>query len=262
MPEIAERPGAQPLERARGAIEICNVSFHFDVRKPVLRGVNLELKPGAHVGIVGESGAGKTTLVSLLTRLHDPTAGAILLDGIDLRDYKLADLRNQFSIVLQDPVLFSTTIAENIAYTRPSATRGEVIRAAKLANADEFIQCLPNGYNTQVGARGASLSGGERQRIALARAFLKDAPILIFDEPTSSVDFTTEAGIVEATQTLMQGRTAFIVAHRVRTLQHCELLFELKGGRLAPSTLGAALRLGSRPSNVDLAPQPGFASAD
>jgi ATP-binding cassette subfamily B protein len=263
MPEIAERPGGRALQRARGALAICHVSFHFDARQPVLCDVSLEVEPGAHVGIVGESGAGKTTLVSLLTRLYDPTAGGILLDGVDLRDYKLADLRDQFGIVLQEPVLFSTTIAENIAYTRPGATRSEVIRAAESANAADFIRRLPDGYDTQVGERGASLSGGERQRIALARAFLKNAPILIFDEPTSSVDSATEAGIVEATQTLMRGRTTFIIAHRLRTLQYCELQFELKNGRLVPLSRGAASSgLDSWPPAVAL-PQPAqFVSAD
>src|SRR5262249_29180374 len=185
------------------------------------------------------TGAGKTTLLSLLTRFYDPTQGRILLDGVDLRDYRLADLRNQFGIVLQDTVLFSATVAENIAYARPEATEAEIIEAAKAANAHQFISALPAGYVTLVGERGMRLSGGERQRIALARAFLKNAPILILDEPTSSVDARTEAGIMETMERLMQGRTTFMIAHRLTTLANCEMRLEVDCGRITrvhPST--------------------------
>jgi ATP-binding cassette subfamily B protein len=188
------------------------------------------------VGIVGATGAGKTTLVSLLMRFYDPSAGQILLDGIDLRDYRLADLRNQFALVLQEPVRFSTSIAENIAYARSGATEEEVVAAASAANAHDFISRLPNGYETQVGERGMQLSGGERQRIALARAFLKDAPILILDEPTSSVDVNTEAGILAAMQRLMQGRTTLTIAHRLNTLEGCHLRLHVEQGRLVRLT--------------------------
>jgi ATP-binding cassette subfamily B protein len=204
------------------------------------------------VGVVGTTGAGKTTLVSLLMRFYDPSDGQILLDGVDLRDYKLADLRNQFAIVLQEPVLFSTSIAENIAYSRPDARYDEIIAAAKAANAHEFIVSLPQGYETQVGERGMQLSGGERQRIALARAFLKDAPILILDEPTSSVDINTEAVIVKAVEQLMQGRTTFIITHRVSTLTNCDMLLEIENGRLVdvtsnvPTTVRGVLAVGGR----------------
>ncbi|PYJ72604.1 MAG: hypothetical protein DME75_04215 [Verrucomicrobia bacterium] len=174
----------------------------------------------------------KTTIASLVARFYDPAEGEILLDGIDLRDYKLADLRNQFAIVLQEPVLFSTTIAENIAYGRAGATEDEIIDAAKAANAHDFIVNLPDGYQTVVGERGMRLSGGERQRISLARAFLKDAPILILDEPTSSVDVKTEAGIMEAMQKLMKNRTTFMIAHRLSTLEDCDARLELENGRL------------------------------
>ena len=167
------------------------VTFAYREDRPVLHDVSFEIDPGTRVGISGTTGAGKTTLMSLLTRFYDPTAGQILLDGIDLREYKLADLRSQFTVVLQEPVLFSSSIAENIAYARPDASEVEIVRAAKAANAHEFVLSLPQGYKTKVGERGMSLSGGERQRIALARAFLKDAPILILDEPTSSVDTKT-----------------------------------------------------------------------
>jgi ATP-binding cassette subfamily B protein len=170
--------------------------------------------------------------MSLLTRFYDPTAGQILLDGVDHRNYKLADLRNQFSIVLQEPVLFSTSIAENIAYARPDAGEKDIIKAAQAANAHEFITGLPDGYNTLVGERGMRLSGGERQRVALARAFLKDAPILILDEPTSSVDMRTEAGIMEAMERLMVGRTTFMIAHRLSTLETCDVLLIVEDGQL------------------------------
>jgi ATP-binding cassette subfamily B protein len=262
IPEVAERPGAKALARAAGAVEFRNVSFHYDPRKPVLRNLTFALTPGAHVGILGHSGAGKTTLVSLLTRLYDPIDGVILLDGVDIREYKLAHLRDQFSIVLQEPVLFSTSIAENIAYTCPAASRDNVIQAAKLANAHDFISRLPNGYDTQVGARGSSLSGGERQRISLARAYLRDAPILILDEPTSSVDNQTEAWIVEATQMLMRGRTTFIITHRPRTLQHCELRFELRNGDLVPLVGELAPVLHGGRAQLALDAHPDFASAD
>ncbi len=190
-----------------------------------------DIEPGNRVGITGTTGAGKTTMVSLLMRFYDPTSGQILLDGIDLRDYSLADLRNQFSIVLQDPVLFSTSIAENIAYARSDASDDEVIAAAKAANAYEFIAGLPDGYRTVVGERGMRLSGGERQRIALARAFLKDAPILILDEPTSAVDMKTEAAIMDAMGRLMYGRTTLMIAHRLSTLSRFDLRLAMENGR-------------------------------
>ena len=196
---------------------------------------------GDRVGIMGETGAGKTTLLSLLMRFYDPTSGSITIDGIDLRDLRISDLRNQFAFVLQEPVLFSTSIAENIAYARPSVSDDEIVRAARLANAHEFICRLPYGYRTNVGERGMALSGGERQRIALARAFLKDAPILILDEPTSSIDVRTEAAIVEAIEALMKGRTTFMISHRRETLRNCNVHLYLENGRLVtPGSEGSA----------------------
>ena len=171
-------------------------------------------------------------MLNLLARFYDPDAGEILLDGVDIREYKVADLRNQFALVLQDPVLFSTTIAENIAYARPDASEEEIIAAAKLANAHDFIGQLPEGYRTRVGERGMRLSGGERQRISLARAFLKDAPILLLDEPTSSIDVKTESVIMEAMERLMRGRTTFMIAHRISTIAKCDLRLELENGWL------------------------------
>jgi ATP-binding cassette, subfamily B, bacterial len=241
VPDVAERPDARPISRASGAVVFRNVSFAYEKCRPVLRGISFELSPGARVGIMGATGAGKTTLASLLTRFYDPSAGQILLDGIDLRDYKLADLRNQFAIVLQEPVLFSASIAENIAYARPGASDREIVAAAKQANAHEFIGTLPQAYDTQVGERGMRLSGGERQRISLARAFLKDAPILILDEPTSAVDTRTEAAILEAMERLMRGRAAFIIAHRLSALKHCDPVLLIKDGGLAPLRVADAL---------------------
>jgi ATP-binding cassette subfamily B protein len=233
-PEVPERAEARPLGRASGAVELCGVWFAYEgADRPALTDVSLAVDPGQRVGIAGATGAGKSTLMSLLTRFYDPTFGRILLDGVDLRDYKLADLRNQFGIVLQEPVLFSTSIAENIAYARPGASEAEIEAAAKSANAHDFIARMPEGYATQVGERGMRLSGGERQRISLARAFLKDAPILILDEPTSSVDVKTEAVIMEAMERLMSGRTSFMIAHRLGTLDVCERRLEIERGRIS-----------------------------
>jgi ATP-binding cassette subfamily B protein len=239
-PDVEERPDARPLHRAWGALEFRDVSFAYDGEHPALSDVSFAVEPGTRLGIAGETGAGKTTLMSLVTRFYDPSAGKILLDGTDLRDFKVVDLRNQFGIVLQEPVLFSTSIAENIAYGRPGAAPDEIAAAAQAANAHRFILGLPDGYETVVGERGMRLSGGERQRIALARAFLKDAPILILDEPTSSVDLKTESVIMEAIDRLMEGRTSLMVAHRLSTLEICDARVEIDAGRVVAAS-GAGL---------------------
>jgi ATP-binding cassette subfamily B protein len=231
-PDVLERPDARPLRRAEGAVCFRDVSFAYEGHEPALRNLSFEVPQGTRVGIAGPTGAGKTTLVSLLSRFYDPTSGAILLDGVDLRDYRLNDLRSQFAIMLQEPVLFSTTIAENIAYADPSAELPQIEQAARAAGAHDFVSQLSEGYETRVGERGMRLSGGERQRISLARAFLKDAPILILDEPTSSVDLATEAAIMEALDRLMKNRTTFMIAHRTSTLASCNLVLELRDGRL------------------------------
>ena len=231
-PDVVERRGARPLVRAAGRMSLRDVAFAYGEDRPALEGVCLEVPAGAYVGIAGPTGAGKTTLLALLARLTDPTAGEILLDGIDLRNYRLSDLRQQFAIVLQEPVLFSTTIAENIAYGRPGASREEIVEAARAAYAHDFVMRLPEGYETVAGERGMGLSGGERQRIALARAFLRDAPILLLDEPTSAVDVRSEAIILDAIRRLARGRTTFMVAHRLRTLDVCDMRLRIEHGHV------------------------------
>jgi ATP-binding cassette subfamily B protein len=231
-PDVSENNNGVSISRASGAVSLRDVCFAYNGDDPVLSNISFEIEPGTRVGIMGMTGGGKSTLVSLLTRFHDPTQGQILLDGVDLRDYKLADLRSQFGIVLQDSVLFSTSIRENIAYARPDASHHDIVEAAKAANAHEFITHLTDGYDTLVGERGMQLSGGQRQRIALARAFLKNAPILILDEPTSSIDLKTERQIIEVMERLSIGRTVFIIAHRLSTLKHCDLILGIEKGRV------------------------------
>jgi ATP-binding cassette subfamily B protein len=230
IPDVADHPNPRRLETARGEVEFRNVSFSYDRGSAVLDHVSFKVKPGTRIGVSGRTGAGKTTIASLLPRFYDPNDGVVMIDGVDIREYALADLRDQFAIVLQEPVLFSTTISENIAYGRPEASEQEVEDAARSANVYDFIAGLPDGFDTLVGERGMKLSGGERQRIALARAFLKDAPILILDEPTSSVDVETEAGIMETMERLMAGRTTFMIAHRLSTLEYCNARMEIEGG--------------------------------
>lgn len=233
VPELGDSGPTVPTRQVKGSVSFDNVGFEYPGSgRRVLDSVSLAFKPGTRIGIVGPSGSGKSTLVNLLTRFYDPVAGRILLDGVDLRNYKLADLRQQFSIVLQEPVLFSTSVAANIAYAKPDASRNEIIDASKAANAHEFILRLPQGYDTPIGDNGMRLSGGERQRIAIARAFLKSAPVLILDEPTSAVDIRTEAAIIDALKKLMHGRTAFMIAHRLSTLDDCDQIVVLKDGRV------------------------------
>jgi ATP-binding cassette, subfamily B, bacterial len=231
-PAIVDRGGGRPLHRARGAIAFEEVTFGYYPGQTVLERISLSVPAGACVGIAGPTGSGKTTLLNLLIRFYDPTRGRILLDGVDLRDFRLADLREQFAIVLQEPLLFSTSVAENIAYGRPGASREQIIAAARAAEAHDFISALPQGYDTRVGDRGMRLSGGERQRLTLARAFLRDSPILILDEPTSSVDVETEDAIVQTMRRLMAGRTTLMIAHRLTTLAGCDVSLRLRDGRL------------------------------
>lgn len=234
--DVPQAPHAVPLLRARGDVEFRHVSMRYAGGPEVLHDLSFRVEKDATVGIFGATGAGKTTLVSLLVRFYDPTAGAVLLDGLDLRGYQVADLRRQVAFVLQDPVLFSTSIGENIRYARPNASLADVVAAAEQADAHEFIGQLPDGYDTLVGERGMRLSGGERQRISLARAFLKDGRVLVLDEPTSSVDVASEARILEATERLARGRTTFMIAHRASTLARCDMWVELRGGQLSDAS--------------------------
>jgi ATP-binding cassette subfamily B protein len=231
-PEIAENPGARPLSRARGEFEFRNVSFEYAESGRGLHDISFTVPSGARVGIVGSTGAGKTTLLNLIMRFYDPSDGQVLLDGIDLRNYRIRDLRKQFAVVLQEPVLFDASLAENIAYGKKTASDEEIVAAAKSACAHDFIMKMPRGYETLAGERGSGLSGGERQRISLARAFLRDSAVLILDEPTSSVDMHTESEILSATATLMLGRTTFMIAHRMDTLRSCNIILVLEQGRL------------------------------
>ncbi len=239
-PDVPEIPNARPLSRSSGRITMDNVSFAYEGGDLVLRNVSFDLLPGTCLGVVGPTGSGKTTLSSLLLRFFDPTQGKITLDEVDLKEYKITDLRNQFAIVLQDTVLFSTTVAENIRFAKPEASVNEIVAAAKAANAHEFITSLPDGYDTLVGERGMKISGGERQRVSIARAFLKDAPILILDEPTSALDIHTETAILSSMQDLMRGRTTLMIAHRPTTLRNCNTILTLENGRVGKMTTNVA----------------------
>ena len=244
-PDIKDAPQARSLERAAGRVTYENVDFSYAGRTETLKDISFDTRPGQVVGIVGPTGAGKSTLVSLLPRFYDSKQGRILLDGVDIRTLTLKSLRQQISIVLQEPLLFSGTIAANIRYGRLEATVEEITDAAKAANAHDFIMKLPQKYDTLLGERGAQISGGERQRISVARAFLKNAPILILDEPTSSVDSKTESVILEALDRLMVGRTTFMIAHRLSTLHHADLILVINNGRLVEQgTQEELLRVG------------------
>jgi len=231
-PEIKDAPGAVSLGQVQGRVTFQGVDFAYRDRSSTLEDISFDVEPGGQVAIVGPTGAGKTTLVSLMMRFYDPNRGRILLDGHDLRDVTLRSLRDQISVVLQEPLLFSGTIYDNIRYGKLEATEAQVIAAAKAANAHNFIEQLPEGYRTTIGEQGATLSGGERQRICVARAFLKDAPVLILDEPTSSIDSRTEAVILDSLEVLMEGRTSFMIAHRLSTVRHAGLILVLSGGRI------------------------------
>ena len=234
-PEIRDRPNARALRAIKGKVSFEKVSFSYDERKEVLSQINLEVLPGQVIGIVGATGAGKTSLVSLVPRFYDPNEGCIRVDDHDVRDVQVKSLRKGIGIVLQDSILLSGTVRENIAYGKADATTEEIIKAARAANADDFIMQLPAGYETEVGERGVKLSGGERQRISIARAFLKNAPILILDEPTSAVDYKTEALILNALEQLLVGRTTFIIAHRLSTLAKVDKIIVLQEGRIVES---------------------------
>jgi ATP-binding cassette subfamily B protein/subfamily B ATP-binding cassette protein MsbA len=239
--DVVDSPNAVAIESAKGAIGFQNVTFGYAQDRQVLHNVDLRIEPNQMIAIVGGTGAGKSTLLSLVPRFYDPTSGSITLDGHDVREIKKRSLRAQIGIVLQDTLLFSTTIRENIAYGRSDATDDEIIDAARRAQADEFIRQLPNGYSSTAGERGGQLSVGQRQRIGIARAFLKNAPVLLLDEPTSALDPTTEAAIMETIKDLMRGRTTLIATHRLATIHDVDRIVVLERGRMVEEGRGSEL---------------------
>jgi len=246
-PEVADAPGARALPPVRGDVEFRDVCFDYDQEPPgqgrprTLTNISFTAPAGKLIAFVGPSGSGKSTLVNLLARFYDPASGAITIDGHDIRGVTAASLRGQIGIVLQENILFSGTLEENLKYGRPDATREQIVAAAKAANAHEFIAALPDGYASTVGERGVKLSGGQRQRIAIARAILKDPRILIFDEATSALDTASERLIQQAMERLMHGRTTFVIAHRLSTIQKADMILVMEQGRLAESGTHAEL---------------------
>jgi ATP-binding cassette, subfamily B, bacterial len=232
QPDVVDPPSGVELARARGEVTFESVQFEYDRDLPVLRNVSFEMKPGQTLAFVGPTGAGKSTIVSLIPRFYDPKRGRVLIDGIDVSDMRLASLRRNVSMVLQDTFLFAGTVKENLRFGNEGASSEEIVAAATAANAHDFIEALPRGYDTRVGERGVKLSGGQKQRLSIARAILKDAPILILDEATSSVDADTEAEIQEALQKLIRGRTAIVIAHRLSTVRHADVIAVLEGGSI------------------------------
>jgi len=239
--DVRDSPNAVDISSAKGAIELRSVDFGYAESRIVLRDINLSIAPNQIVGLVGGTGAGKSTLLSLVPRFYDPTTGSVMLDGRDVHEITKKSLRAQIAIVLQDTLLFSTTVRENIAYGRPDATEEEIIEAARRAQADEFIRQMPQGYNNLVGERGGHLSVGQRQRIGIARAFLKNAPILLLDEPTSALDPSTEAAIMETIKELMRGRTTLIATHRLATIHNLDQIIVLEHGRIIEQGRGPEL---------------------
>ena len=230
--EVRDLPRAPRAPKFKGKIEFDHVRFSYDGNTPVLNDVSFRIEPGQIAAMVGPSGMGKTTISSLIPRFYDPTSGTVKIDGNDIRNFKLRSLREQISFVLQETLLFRASVWDNIAYGKPDAKPQEIVRAARLANADEFIEKLPQGYATMVGERGASLSGGQRQRIAIARAIIRNTPILIFDEPTSGLDAGAEQTVMEALDRLMKGRTAVLIAHHLSTIRRADVIFVVKDAEI------------------------------
>src|SRR3989440_5496798 len=228
--QVRDLPKAKPAPRFKGKIEFEHVYFSYDGNQSVLEDLNLKIEPGQLAALVGPTGAGKTTIVSLLPRFYDLTAGEIRIDGKDIRQYQSRSLRQQISFVLQETLLFRATVAQNIAYGKPEATREEIIRAAKLANADEFIEKMDDGYDTMVGERGVTLSGGQRQRLTIARAIIRDSPILILDEPSAGLDAESEKLVFDALGNLMEGKTSIVIAHRLATVRRADVIFVIDRG--------------------------------
>jgi subfamily B ATP-binding cassette protein MsbA len=230
---VIEKNDAIEIDTVAGTIEFSNVSFGYSTERPVLSDVNFTIRAGQFIGIVGPTGAGKSTVVSMIPRFYDPLSGSIKIDGIDIRDMKLDCLRDQIGYVLQDTVLFRGTIAENIAFGKPGASEDEIVAAAKLANAHEFIMQMPGGYRAIVGERGATLSGGQRQRIGIARVMIRNSPILLLDEPTAALDTESERLVIDALERLMKGRTVIAIAHRLSTIRDADQIMVISGGGVA-----------------------------
>jgi ATP-binding cassette subfamily B protein len=230
--DVKDAPNARPAPRFKGRIEFDNVTFGYEPGRPVLSNFSLQIEPGQAAALVGPTGAGKTSIVGLIPRFYDPTSGIIRIDGQDIRNFTQKSLRDQVSLVLQETVLFHGPVWRNIAYGKPNASRAEIRRAAELANAQEFIEKMPEGYDTLIGERGVTLSGGQRQRIAIARAIIRDTPILILDEPTSGLDAASEKLVFEALDRLMEGKTSVIIAHRLATIQRADVICVIKDGAI------------------------------
>jgi ATP-binding cassette subfamily B protein len=233
--EVKDQPGARRVSRLKGDIEFDHVIFGYDPKCPTIDDVTFKIDAGQMAAFVGPTGAGKTTLISLIPRFYDPNSGAIKIDGLDLRRYQQRSLREHISMVLQETVLFQGTVWQNIAYGKPNASRAEIVKAAELANASEFIEKMPKGYDSHVGERGVSLSGGERQRIAIARAVIRNTPILILDEPSSGLDAESEKLVFEALDRLMKGKTSIVIAHRLSTIRAADVIFVVQDGKLVES---------------------------
>jgi subfamily B ATP-binding cassette protein MsbA len=238
---IPEKQDAIEPATFKGAIELRNVAFGYDPSTPILTDVSFSIKPGEFVGIVGPTGAGKSTIVSLIPRFYDVQAGSVMVDNVDVREYQIKGLRDQIGYVLQDTVLFHGTIYENIAFGNPHATKDEVIAAAKLANADEFISKMPLGYDTPVGERGSTLSGGQRQRIGIARVMVRNSPILLLDEPTAALDSESEKLVIDALEKLMKDKTVIAIAHRLTTIRDADKIIVIAGGVVAENGTHAEL---------------------
>jgi ATP-binding cassette, subfamily B, bacterial len=229
---LRDLPGARRAARFKGNIEFDKVSFGYSPDQLILNDMSFVIEPGQVAAFVGPTGGGKTTIISLVARFYDPLSGEVRIDGKNIRSYTMKSLREQISFVLQETLLFHAPVWENIAYGRPEANREEIIKSAKLANAHEFIEKMPEGYDTMIGERGVTLSGGQRQRIAIARAVIRDTPILVLDEPTSGLDAVSEQAVFEALDRLMKGRTSIVIAHHLATIQRAQAIFVLKDSTL------------------------------
>jgi subfamily B ATP-binding cassette protein MsbA len=239
--QVRDLPKAKRAPPFKGRIEFDHVDFSYEGGRAVLRDINFDIKPGQLAALVGPTGAGKTTIVSLLPRFYDLTSGQIRIDGTDVRQFKIKSLRQQISFVLQETLLFRATVAQNIAYGKPEATTEEIINAAKAANADEFIQKMPDGYDTMIGERGVTLSGGQRQRLTIARAIIRHAPILVLDEPSAGLDAESEQLVFDALGNLMEGRTSIVIAHRLATVRRADVIFVIEEGRVVEQGTHAQL---------------------